>query len=340
MHKAFIILLVCSIQLFNFSCKKEQKLSKIHVKNVDITKVEINKLDRSNYFPLSLYSFIQAHKNGLFITPNRAVKEHLVFKYENSRYDTLTGVIRKGRGPNELVNVSASSKTSDNDTLLFYSSNSVRYLGIDEKGELIEPFTTTRKMVNTGYQFAYNNGYLLIPSFLKGYNEDYLFSLINVKTKNIKEFFKPRVPIGYEPAIRNRPFTIGALPDGFAIAFVGDRKIYITDFDGILSHELIFGDSEPIPEPFKINDPNDAPSSKPFVLKVEYHSEHIFVLLDKTIWVLHYPSYTTKAQLQFKSPIEDKLLSVIGFSVNDNNIFLRVGRDDLYVVPINKKWFN
>lgn len=337
--KTCILIFTCIL----IGCKEQQGSTSIKLKKLEKTVVIASKMDVTNDFFISLYSFLQANDSGLYITPSSIINDSVLYKYPINEVGKccveLEGTVREGRGPNELLQIYSSTKTINGDTLLFYSPNSAKYLSINNEGIIFEPFNTSGKIINTGYSFAYSKGYLLMPTFNKVFSRDYLLTMMNVNTNVQKKIFKPRVPAGYEPAIRNQIFTMGALPNGFAVSFVGDRKAYIIGFDGQIKHELIFGKSEPIPEPYKITNPRQAPASKPYLTKIEFHNGNLFVLLDNVIWILDYPSYQTKELIKILRDPEEKSAPVIDFSITDETIYVRMGRSDLYSVKVNPNWY-
>lgn len=324
-------------------CGQQKLNSSIPLNKPDETVVIASRVDMDSKFMISLYSFIQANSSGLYITPSSIFEQTVLYKYPHKRLNEccieLEKVIREGKGPGELLQIYSSTKTINGDTLLFYSPNLRKYLSINETGGIINPFDVSDNIVSTGYSFAYSRGYLLVPTFNRFFSSDSLLTLINVNNDKQKKIFEARVPAGYEPAIRNQVVGMGALPEGFAISFIGDRKLYILDFQGKVKKELIFGESDPIPEPYKISKPKNAPSSKPYLTKIEFDNGHLFVLLDNLIWILEYPSYKPKTLLKVLRDPEEKSAPVIDFSIADETVYVRMGRDGLYDFPINPNWY-
>ncbi|NGP89404.1 hypothetical protein [Fodinibius halophilus] len=327
------------------ACQKSNDINSFDVSKSKATTVIANKMDINYSFFISLYSFIQANNSGLYITPSNVINDTVLYKYPkealNKCCGDLEGIIREGRGPNELSQIFASSKSVTGDTLLFYSPNSAKYLGINNDGVVIDSleFQNSKTLMNTGNSFSYSKGYFLIPSFNRFFSSKNLFSIINTNNNTSKDIFEPRVPPGYEPAIRNQVVAMGALPNGFAVSFVGDRKIYIIGFNGEVKKQLIFGESEPIPEPFKVKNPKQAPSSKPYITKIEFYKGHILVLMDNLIWILDYPSYQTNNLLKILRDPKENSAPVIDFSITEDVIYVRMGRGGLHSVKTNPNWF-
>jgi len=327
------------------SCTDDKQTNKLRVGESNRKIVIASKIDVGNDFFISLYSFIQANNSGLYITPSNTINDTVLYQLKSDRVgrccQKLEGKVREGKGPKEITQIFASSKTVHSDTLLFYSPNSARYLAINNEGDLIEDFSlkTPKDVINTGNSFAYSNGYFLIPSFSVGYKTESLLTLVNFNNGKRKDFFTPRVPLGFEPAIRNEIVAMAALPNGFALSFVGDRKVYLIDLNGEIKKQLIFGKSEPIPEPYKVKDPKQGPSSKPYIIKIEYYKGNLLVLADNLIWILEFPSYQTQAVLKILRDPEEQSAPLIDFSVSEEVFYLRMGRDGLYYVKVNNNWF-
>jgi len=333
--------LICAV-LISFSCEKHAEADLIK-KNTE-TIIFASKMDIVDDLPMSFYSFLQANESGLYITSPNPFKDSVLYKFPRNKIGEygvhLNGIIREGRGPLELQSVNLSTKTANGDTLLFYSFNDSQYLGLDNKGKIFDHIKTSVNVLNTGSSFAYSNGYLLIPSFSKMLARDHLLTMLNIHDGTQFDFFEPRVPAGFEPSIRNLVFPMGAIPDGFAISFLGDRRVYILGFDGGIKRELIFGQSDPIPRPYTITNPVEAPSSRPYITKIEFHNGNLFVLKERMIWILDYPSFEPKKKIAvIRNPDEDSA-PVIDFSVTDDIMYLRMGNDGLYYIQTNPDWFN
>lgn len=312
----------------------------------DVTKVifTADKLELENDYFMSFHSFLQANESGLYVTPNNAVNDTVLFKlpsdlFGNKNSKRLRGAIREGNGPNELLNISLSTQTAS-DTLIFYSINSSAYLSIDSSGNITEKKGTPINVFSSGSSLGYNNGHFLFPSFHSVYSKDNLLTITNTALNTQVHFFEPRVPAGYEPAIRNQVFPIGSLPNGFAFSFLGDRKVYTIDFKGSIESVIVLGESDPIPEPFKISESSRPPGAKPYITKIEFFRDHLFILMDNYIWVLDYPDLELKNVFEFKKNLEDDKAPVIDFTINNDLLFLRIGRDGLFSINTNQNWFN
>lgn len=336
--KIYILLAFITI-----GCGKQELNSGTQLNNPDEAIIIASRLDMNSNFMISLYSFMQANRSGLYITPSSTFEQTVLYRYIPEIFTKccieLDKVIKEGKGPGELLQIYSSTKTVNGDTLIFYSPNLRKYLSVNEAGNIFKPFEVTSTVISTGYSFAYSRGYLLVPSFNRFFSRDSLLTLLNVHTGEQKKIFKPRVPAGYEPSIRNQIVAMGALPDGFVLSFIGDRKLYILDFRGRIKQELLFGKSDPIPQPYKITNPKNAPSSKPYVAKIEFHRAHLFVLVDNIIWILDYPSYEPLKRLKVLRNPEEKSAPVIDFSITEKTVYVRMGRDGIYNFPMNPGWY-
>ncbi|MEQ9351451.1 MAG: hypothetical protein RJQ00_02600 [Vicingaceae bacterium] len=289
----------------------------------------------------SNFSFIQANKSGLYVTPAGTFEDYVLYRYEidsNVQMAKRTGIIKEGRGPNEIERISMSSKAINGDTLLFGSAGS-KTLAIDDKGFLFEWEFDTRQIPNYGYSFSYNKGKLLIPSFNPAQTA-YLFRIYDLGKDSSYFSFTPRVPYGYQPSIRNEVLGETPIPKGFAISFLGDKKVYVLNFKGEVTKEIILGESDEIPKPYKVNSPQESPGAKPYITKMEFFNEHLLVLMDNTIWILEYPSFSLKMKIKLSINETNETSPVIDFSISDNYLFSRIGRSGIYYTETNASWFN
>ncbi len=331
--KAFYLVILVLI----VGCKNDISLESLHtdISEIEAKKVsiEVTKMNLEDEFNYSNYSFIQANNSGLYVTPSTKVDDFVLFRYTLSPDEEATrveGVVRDGRGPNEIELLMMSSKTLGGDTLMFTSPVD-KMLLVDQNGAVSEwDFDlASRKIMNFGFSFSYGNGRLLIPTF-SPIQKEYLFKIYDLDESLVYDSFPPRVPYGFEPSIRNELLGETPLPDGFAISFIGDRKVYILSSEGELKRELTLGKSEDIPAPFKVSNPHEAPRATPYITKIEFYKEHLMVLVDNIIWIIEYPSFEIKSKIRLlkNKQVEDS--PVLDFSISDNYIYSRIGRDGTF----------
>lgn len=335
---------------FLFTCNRiSEKEERYDLINVDLKSsknvvIQPEKLDIENDYFMSFHSFLQANESGLYVTPNTAVNDTVLYMLSSNidlaNNNRLEGKIRKGNGPNELLNVSLSTKTIEGDTLIFYSSNSSSYIPIDHNGNLIKRINNPSNIYTTGSSLGYNKGYFLFPSFHGLFSKNSLLTLVNTSLDKELHFFEPRVPAGYEPSIRNEIFPISAIPDGFAFTFLGDRKIYITNFNGEILKVLKLGESDQIPEPYILQDPSKKTGAKPYITKMEFYKDYLIVLMDNQILIIDYLSDEISQILSIVINSEYEVAPVIDFTLGNNIIYLRIGREGLFTLNLNQNWFN
>lgn len=339
----FVIILVLIV-----GCKNNKPLDNSMIdlsgKNIKDIIIVVKKMKfEEDEFSYSNFSFFQANNSGLYVTPPTKIDDFVLFRYTlipEEKTTRVEGVVRSGRGPNEIELLHMSSKTLNADTLMFTSPID-KMLIVDQMGLLSEWDVDlySKKIINFGYSFSYGNGRLLIPSF-NPTHKDYLFKIYDVSDSLVYNSFPPRVPYGFEPAIRNELLGETPLPDGFAISFIGDRKVYILSSKGELKKELILGKSDEIPTPFKVSNPQEAPPATPYITKMEFYKGHLMVLVDNVIWLIEYPSLKVKSKIRLlknKQVIESP---VIDFSISDKYLYSRIGRDGVFFVETNIDWFS
>lgn len=334
----FFLIFIIGCETNKQSTNLELDLSTKEARNVSIVANKINFPDGE--FAYSNYSFIQANNSGLYVTTPTVNNGYVLFRYVlNPEHNTVKvdSLVRSGRGPGEIESIYMSSKTIDGDTLMF-TSPSDKMLTIDQKGDVSEWFIDSKRITNFGFSFSYSNGKLLVPSFSPGQRE-YLFKIYDVNRNEVYNSFPPRVPYGYQPSVRNEILGETPLPDGFAISFLGDRKIYLLDSKGDLKREVIFGKSDKIPEPFKVSNPQEAPGAIPYITKLEFFNDHLLVLIDNVIWILEYPTFEVKSKITILGSKNVEKSPVIDFSISEKYLYSRIGRDGIYFVDNDYKWF-
>ncbi|MDR9419401.1 MAG: hypothetical protein RI561_10575 [Gracilimonas sp.] len=332
--------------IFIFGCEinNRSNISESNLKGNEISETTLvaNKMKfEEGEFAYSNYSFIQANNSGLYITTPKINNGYVLFKYILNTKDHTVKVdsfVRSGRGPNEIESIFMSSKTIDGDTLMF-TTPSDKMLTIDQKGLLSEWDVDTKRITNFGFSFSYSNGKLLIPSF-SPIQKEYLFKIYDVRNDEVYDSFTPRVPYGYQPSVRNEILGETPVPDGFAISFLGDRKIYILDSMGKIKKEIIIGKSDEIPQPYKVSNPQETPGAKPYITKMEFYNDHLLVLMDNVIWIIKYPSLEVKSRIRLLKNLEVSESAVIDFSISDDYLYSRIGRDGMFFNETNSDWFN
>lgn len=340
----FVIFFLAVIIIFSCKISDENQFNNEIIlanSDVDREKVTVEKLELENDYLMSFNSFLQSNESGLYVTPFNAVNDSVLFKFSgyNNISKRLRGAIREGNGPNELLSIYLSTKTTS-DTLIFYSMNSSAYLSIDSSGNISEKQRGPVNVFINGSSIGYNKGHFLLPSFNSSHSKNNLLTITNTRLNTQIDFFEPRVPAGYEPSIRNQVFPIGALPNGFVFSFLGDRKVYTTGFEGSIENIVVLGESDPIEEPYLLSGSSRPPGARPYITKIEFFRDHLFILMDNHIWILEYPDLTLKKILEFNRNVEEDTPPVIDFSINNELLFLRIGRDGLFSSNTNKNWFN
>lgn len=295
-------------------------------------------------FSYSNYSFIQSNNSGLYITPPTNFRGAVLYRYElKPKSDTaiVSEIIKTGRGPYEMESIYMSSKTIDGDTLLFSSPNNNTFI-IDQEGSLNEWEFNTKKIINYSFSFSYSHGRLLIPSF-SGHQSDFLFKIYRFKgglVDSVYNSFPPRVPYGFQPSIRNEILGETPIPYGFAISFLGDKKVYILSPEGKTRKEIVLGKSDEIPTPYKVNNPQHSPGAKPYITKLEFYNGHLMALMDNIIWIIEYPSFELKTKIKLLTDENPNNSPVIDFSISDDYLYSRIGREGIYFTKTNFEWFH
>lgn len=320
--------------IFLIQCENHQSnpLEKILVHKKEISdSIIVQKRDLD--FPISLFSFLQANRTGLYISSRIQVNENVLFRFQSDE-NHVEGVVRSGRGPKELEFLTASTKSITGDSLFFFSHATQKFIMIDENGVLHDFDIFNSNFSVMDFSFAVNKDYIAFPIDIRfGRNE--LITIYNKESRSINTAIEMRVPIGYDPAIRNQVSAICPIPDGFAISFIGDKKIYLIDFNGEVFQEVILGESDSI-EPIKKNEQNlTSSTANPYISKMEFKDRSLLILLEGEIIILDYDTMTmSKALSIFDS--ENLATRPIDFSVNDSIMFVRLGRTGIGKIDLNE----
>lgn len=304
---------------------------------------EISKRDR---IELSLNSLLQANNKGIALTPRLPISGTSLFYIPdrdiNKKRDVccneLRSLIRQGRGPGELQFVYASSETYNSDTLLFYSAKDARFVLFNQSMKQIKARPGFNLHFPVDFRFTLSNGYLLVPLDPQFFPGGKLLRIINTNTGKAINTYDARVPLGYEPHIRNNPSCIVSLPDGFGVAFIGDRSVELLDYQGNVKTRLIFGKSDPIGKPYKIRDPSLAPAGNLYIHKMEFQDGYLYVMVDHIIWIIRYKNLKPVTRLKIFTDIDQEATQANDFSIVSDRLFIRKGWGKLYVLPFSENW--
>ncbi|MEO9887543.1 MAG: hypothetical protein ABJR05_08940 [Balneola sp.] len=337
MRRYILIFFLIGCNQSNDSIQSVIDLSQPKEENINTQFISKMPLDIDE-FSYSNFSFIQANNSGIYVTPSTTIDGYVLYRYQISSNSTVEvkGVVKEGRGPKEKERISMSSKSISGDTLLFGSSGS-KTLVINRKGELSEWNVPTYKLPNFGYSFSYNGNKLLIPSFNPAQSEN-LFGIFDIENQSINFSFPARVPYGFQPSIRNDILGETPIPGGFAVSFLGDRKVYILNYLGEIEKEIILGESDEIPRPYKVENVQESIGAKPHITKMEYFNDHLLVLMDNILWFIKMPSFEVSNRLKFHTLENEDKATVIDFSIAENYLYLRVGRKGIYFTETDQSW--
>lgn len=301
--------------------------------NKEVEKDSLFLKKRELDFPISLFSFLQANNTGLYISSRAQVDDTVLFKIIGDITNQPRGVLQSGRGPNEMEFLTSSSKSITGDSLFFFSHANYKFLMIDEAGEANDLSFSNSEFSAMEYSFAVNKNYIAFPVNIRFGKKD-LITIYNKDSHEVSTAIRVRVPIGFQPAIRNQVSAICPVPGGFAISFIGDKKIYLINFEGEVFQELILGESDKI-EPEQNSRHNLSSSGKPYLVKMEFRKGRFFVLLEGDIWVIDYGTKNVSKIVRVfdKGNVATKPTD---FSIADSTMFVRLGRNGIAQVELTK----
>lgn len=334
-----------SIITFCLACSNESVDTVFELSDAPIVEILTIPYIDDPYYQTSLNSMIQANNSRLLVTPANPVAETVLFGYninaiqqnEQNVSSSLINVINQGTGPFEASRIMLSSKNVTGDTLSFMSENSSKIILINTDNEISEFFLDRHIAFMMGDSFTFSGGHIGF-SIEPRFGDGHLIGVYNITNGNLKTGLPLRVPIGFQPAIRNRVFTSAAVPGGFVFYFVGDRSFYYVNYDAEISGVFILGKDDPISKPYTINNPMDAPSARPHIPKMEFSNGYLHILMDGLIWIIDLDNGETIRKLKFFEDSNDQLYP-LEFTTNNNTIFLRHGRDRILRAQIDHSWY-
>lgn len=312
---------------------EESLVHKIMNESTTVQHVVLSNPIMDTPFNSSLSALVQANRNHILIAAARPYEGSIAFAmrypFTDSTYH-LNGLIREGSGPFEARALHASSKTIGGDTIAFLAFEDAKLIWVDEDLNRSERVLQADFSQRFGDVFAYQGG-MVAYSMNPRTGDGYLIGIHHIVPESTFFGIQIRVPVDYQPAIRNRVFSIAPIPDGFAVAFLGDRQIYLLNTRAEITNILVLGESDPIGEPYLVSNPMDAPPSRPHIPKIEYDSGILHVLMDGELLFIDLEKRTITNRLAFVDT-QNQPVVPLEFSISGQDLIIRVGRNELYKV--------
>ncbi|MDR9417469.1 hypothetical protein [Gracilimonas sp.] len=320
----------------------DHELFEIKLSESKVDKVVVSSMNMNEPYQLSFFSLIQANNSGLVVTHTQSNSDVVLSYIDQQNYSPccveFTPLVEKGRGPGEVTDIAASSKSFNSDTLIFYSLAEAKFILFDRELKLINELNFFPGDVSVRHNFTLGNGKLIISYNPQVNENNKLLKIFDLESNSGVDVIEPRVPVGYEPVIRNIAGAIGSTPNNILVALIGDREIRILDYDGSQVGTIKLGVNDPIGEPFKINSQKKSTRATAYISKIEHYKDHIFVLYQTELLIFDRINFLLKKRIKFYSDIEDSSLSVSDFSVGRDVLYIREGRNNLYETVINPNW--
>lgn len=288
-------------------------------------------------FDASLFSLIQMMSTDIFITSAGAYEGYVLHAFNLDQPLDIKTVIRHGRGPIETTSISSSSKTIQSDSLIFLSREQAKLLIVTSVGQ-VSDFEIDSEIYNQiRGAFSMQSGFIAFETNSHLHPKS-LIAVLNVNSGAISYGIPPRVPYGYQPAVRNIISHMCPIPEGFALVFVGDRKLYLIDRAANVQRVLALGESDPIGTPFRVSNPSEAPGAYPRIPKMQYHNGLLHVLMDDSLYLLDLESQRVKTVIHFVNR-EDERMTPLEFSASGDHMIVRIGRNRFYPVQLEPDWY-
>lgn len=313
-------------------------MTEIHIDSVAVTHITPSPVFIQDSVPISAFSPMQSTDKGVAVTPSQHPDGiALVFLPHQHQVccPLFKPLAKSGFGPGEAANIISSSRTVDGDTLLFYSASSDKFSVYNSKLELVDEWKISQPVMSGG--FAYHSG-TIVSGISPEFNDGYLLRVTDPGSEEYDTAVPARIPAGRQPAIRNVLSAIAAVPDGFALSFVGDKSVNLADISGVVHSRLVLGKDDPLPESYTVSNPMNAPRGKAYISKIEFYDHHVFILMSSEVWILSYPDFKLKSRLVVNTD-DVKGAGVSDFTVGSELVYLTIGRGDIYRIPVNQNWF-
>lgn len=319
------ILLLC---ILVYSCNDDKGIENFNFTSEEIG-INVVKIDTISNLTPSNFSLLQSINRDLYLSVSRAYFGYTLFEWDYES-KTLEGIFRVGEGPGEANQLVGSAKGYGNSELIFLSGNDAKFLKVNNESIITEyPMSKLYSSVS-GFQFAQIRSYVAV-SVNPNQTNGKLLLIHNTETDEISYHIDVRIPLGFEPQSRNNFSTLVAYKEGFLFSFLGDRTIHQINFEGEIVKSISFGIDDELPEPFRSETPVMNQGSQPYISKIQVSGSELFFILEGKIHHFNWENET--ALHKFKIEVSDSMLTnpIVDFATSDGIIYLRYGRNDIYV---------
>lgn len=318
-----IILLVIA------ACEGKQKKVAIDVDSAKTTVFQANKIEELSMTRISNFSMLQSIGESLFITLPRSQNDTLIYEW-NPNQNLLRGSYRSGRGPGEVLQVFASTRCPIEQRLYFFCRSNAKILVHHSEGGFSELTLPHSLFSFNGISFASSGDYFAFSITPQGDIDNKLLAIYNTKTGAISYSINTRIPFGYEPSSRNLFSALAGTPEGFVFAFLGDKELIYLDYAGNTREIIKLGDNDLIPEPYIPADGQRRHGAQPYIAKIEYVDELLYVLFNGDIYIINANNRRITDKLDILNNNSEPIKPILDFTVADGVLYLRALGNEIY----------
>lgn len=290
----------------------------------DVPKVtlQVTTLPDSVIFHLSNFARLQSQNDQLFITSFIPQNDTVIYSW-NPHTQTRKGVYRLGRGPNEIGELTASSRSAVTSELFFIDVSANRLFTLSPSGQTTAMVLPAEVMLATPHEFTVTHGRFMWGAYSNIASSHAILSSLELETGSVTHLVAPRVEPGFEPHMRNHVSAIAALPNGVAYSLLGDRGVIIRDTLGQVLGSVVFGPDDDIVT-FKSHPNQNQPSSaQPYISKMEYFDPYLYVLVEGRIFAVDIHTEQITYEIEIVDEKNQIVQPIMDFTISNKFIFVR-----------------
>jgi len=332
----YIVILVTILSII--SCKKtiikDFKLSKTIEKKIIIDRLDVELPANPTFHQTNFQSL--GDTLYLHFPPNQDTLLYKIFyDFNNPCCYQIKGVVARGRGSNELLDIYTTYKTMKGDKLYYLSLSSQSILQLNSFN-----ISTNNDLINGNIGLLKSN--LIIEDNKIFYDilyseKEKIIRFTNINESTEFDFINSIVPKGFEPSSRNNISAMALSGRYFIYSLAGSRSIYMVETEDIYnsyynrSTKISLEEDDPLEEPYILNNQFQKQRGKSHISRIQYFGGKIFILMNFKLYVLDLDLNRILSTFIFFDNINENNLKVTDFTISDTKLFLRIGVDGIGV---------
>jgi len=323
------ILYTIALLLVIVACERDPEKVTVDVDSAKTTVLHANIIEELSMTRISNFSMLQSIGKSLFITLPRSQNDTLIYEW-NANQKFLKGSYRSGRGPGEVLQVFASSRCPVEQQLYFFCRSNAKILLHHSDGGFSELTLPHSLYSFNGISFASSGEHIAFNITSQGADDNKLLAIYHTKTGAISYSINTRIPFGYEPSSRNLFSALAGTPEGFVFAFLGDKELIFLDHSGNIGKILKLGDNDLIPEPYIPAVGQRRLGAQPYIAKIEYANELLYVLFNGEIYIVNANNGRLTDKLDIVNNSSESIKPILDFTISDGVLYLRALGNEIY----------